>query len=67
MKPTKHEQRLKRGHRVRQQIGAGTAAKPRFVVFRSNTAVSAQIINDIDGKTLVAASSQKVKVGSNID
>ena len=61
MKPTKYQLRLKRGNRVRNQIGNGTAARPRLVVFRSNTAVTAQIINDEAGKTLAFASTPKGK------
>ena len=64
MKPTKYQRRLKRGNRVRHQIGNGTAARPRLVVFRSNTAVSAQIIDDQAGKTLAAASTPKGKANT---
>ena len=49
-------QRLKRRHRrVRKKI-MGTAARPRLAVFRSNKHVYAQAIDDIAGRTLVAAS-----------
>ncbi len=43
--------------RVRKKI-SGTAEKPRLSVFRSNTEVYAQLINDITGTTIVSASSR---------
>ena len=49
-------QRLKRRHRrVRKKI-MGTAQRPRLAVFRSNKHVYAQAIDDIAGRTIVAAS-----------
>jgi len=53
--------------RVRAKIGAGTAEKPRLVVFRGNANISAQIVDDIAGKTLVSAHSLKMKQGGNSD
>ena len=47
--------RLKRHKRVRAKI-SGTAARPRLCVYRSNAHISAQIIDDVKGVTLVAAS-----------
>ena len=52
--------RLKRHKRVRGKV-SGTKACPRLCVFRSNTNIYAQIIDDIAGKTLVAASSLEIK------
>lgn len=40
----------------------GTAQKPRLSVFRSNTEIYAQVIDDENGKTLVAASSKEKDV-----
>lgn len=54
---TKLERRQKIRYRIRKKI-AGTAAKPRLSVFRSNTDIYAQIIDDESGKTLAAASSK---------
>ena len=48
--------RLKRHKRVRAAI-SGTAERPRLCVFRSAKNIYAQIIDDVAGKTLVAASS----------
>ena len=47
--------RVKRHKRVRKNI-SGTAACPRLVVYRSNANISAQIIDDVKGVTLVSAS-----------
>ena len=47
--------RLKRHKRVRAKI-SGTAERPRLAVYRSNANISAQIIDDVAGKTLVSAS-----------
>jgi len=48
--------RLRRHQRMRNHL-AGTAARPRLSVYRSGTHIYAQIIDDVTGKTLVAASS----------
>jgi large subunit ribosomal protein L18 len=50
---TKGDRRLKRRRRVRAKI-TGTAARPRISVFRSNKGLSAQLIDDMSGKTLAA-------------
>jgi large subunit ribosomal protein L18 len=55
-KPSKNEIRLRRHARVRKKI-SGTAECPRLNVFRSLKNIYAQIIDDTEGKTLVAASS----------
>ena len=47
-------QRLKRHSRVRGKI-SGTPEKPRLAVYRSNAHISAQIIDDVNGVTLVSA------------
>ena len=47
--------RLKRHKRIRSKI-SGTAERPRLAVYRSNANVSAQIIDDVRGVTLVSAS-----------
>ena len=40
---------------------AGTAERPRLVVFRSNRGIEAQLVDDLEGKTLAAASWLHVK------
>ncbi|HQU56414.1 MAG TPA: 50S ribosomal protein L18 [Chitinophagaceae bacterium] len=43
---------------MRKNIGMGTAQKPRLSVFRSNTDIYAQLIDDENGNTLASASSK---------
>jgi large subunit ribosomal protein L18 len=62
--------KAKRTARVRARI-RGTAERPRLSVFRSNTAMYAQLINDESGKTVASATFKEVKaekkgVGSGI-
>ena len=53
-KVNKNAMRLKRHVRVRGKI-SGTPERPRLNVFRSNANIYAQIIDDVNGVTLVAA------------
>ena len=55
-RPNTKAQRLKRHKRVRSKL-SGTPERPRLNVFRSETNIYAQIIDDVNGKTLVSASS----------
>ena len=55
-RPDTRGQRIKRHNRVRGKI-SGTAERPRLCVFRSEKNIYAQIIDDVAGNTLVAASS----------
>ena len=62
----KQPNRARRKARVRAKI-FGTALRPRLSVFKSNTAIYAQVINDEKGTTLAAASgSDAAKVGAEI-
>lgn len=54
-KADKNEARLRRHRRVRGKI-SGTAERPRLNVFRSSANIYAQIIDDVKGQTLCAAS-----------
>jgi len=54
---TKNERRLRIKSRIRKTV-SGTEARPRLSVFRSNKEIYAQIVDDVTGKTLVAASSR---------
>jgi large subunit ribosomal protein L18 len=56
-KGDKNKARLKRHLRVRKKIN-GTVARPRLSVFRSAKHMYAQLIDDVQGVTLVAASTQ---------
>ena len=53
---TKQERRIKIKYRVRNKI-SGTLERPRMPVFRSNKQIYVQIIEDLNGRTLAAASS----------
>lgn len=61
----KSSRRLKIKQRVRKNI-SGTAARPRLSVYRSNTGMYAQIIDDESGRTLASASSLKDKKANGI-
>ena len=52
----KIERRQRIHYRIRKHVN-GTAERPRLVVFRSNKQIYAQVINDEQGATLVAAAS----------
>ena len=68
-RPDTRAQRIKRHKRVRAKI-AGTPETPRLDVFRSNAHIYAQIIDDVNGVTLVAAASNEKEfegMGSNIE
>lgn len=54
---TKLERRSRLRMRIRKSI-SGTTSRPRLAVFRSNKEIYAQIIDDVNGKTIVAASSR---------
>jgi large subunit ribosomal protein L18 len=57
------QKRIKRGirhNRVRSVVN-GTSARPRLSVFRANSHIYAQVIDDSNGKTLVSASSLDLK------
>jgi large subunit ribosomal protein L18 len=52
---TKGQQRLKRRRRVRAKV-SGTTQRPRISVFRSNNGICAQVVDDVEGKTIAAVS-----------
>jgi large subunit ribosomal protein L18 len=57
---TTREARVRRHRRVRKRI-SGTAERPRLAVFRSNRGIEAQLIDDLDARTLASASWLGVK------
>ena len=69
-KESRNSMRLVRHERIRSTI-IGTSAVPRLCVFRSNTGIYAQIIDDETKTTLVSASSLdkdlNIKNGSNVE
>lgn len=58
---SKLERRHRIKHRIRKIVN-GTASKPRLSVYRSNKEIYAQIVDDVAGSTLVAASSRDKEV-----
>ncbi len=54
-RPSHNEARLKRHRRLRRKL-AGTPDRPRLCVYKSLKHVHAQIVDDMAGKTIVAAS-----------
>jgi large subunit ribosomal protein L18 len=52
----KKQRRERIKHKIRKTIN-GTAATPRLSVFRSNTGIFAQLVDDLAGKTILAAGS----------
>ena len=59
---SKIDRRQKIKQRIRKSI-SGTAVKPRLSVFRSNKEIYAQLIDDVNGVTLLAASSREKEIG----
>jgi large subunit ribosomal protein L18 len=70
MARTTHELRKRRHARIRRRL-SGTPDRPRVAVSRSNKHISAQIIDDVNGRTLAAASSVETQLrgtsGGNIE
>ena len=63
MSLTKSDRRQRIKFRIRKTI-SGSATKPRLSVFRSNKEIYAQLIDDVNGVTLLAASSREKEVGN---
>lgn len=64
-KPSRADARVKRHYRIRNKVN-GTAQQPRLAVFRSNKHMYAQIIDDVAGNTLVAASTMEAAIASKV-
>jgi large subunit ribosomal protein L18 len=60
---SKQDRKFRLKKRIRKEI-SGTKEIPRMSIFRSNKQISVQIIDDIEGKTLVAASSLDKEIAS---
>ena len=65
-KRDRNEVRKIRHERVRKKI-SGTPDRPRLCVFRSNKHIYAQIIDDVQGRTLVSASTLQADVKSGLE
>ncbi|MCR5482558.1 MAG: 50S ribosomal protein L18 [Clostridia bacterium] len=63
---SRNDKRLARHARVRKNL-SGTPEKPRLCVFRSNKNISVQIIDDVNGVTLVSASSLDKELKGQIE
>jgi len=63
MRGTRQDARQRRHTRVRKRVH-GTVERPRLTVFRSNKYIYAQVIDDVEGRTLAAASSQESNLRS---
>ncbi len=59
----KTTKRAVRHKRLRAKV-SGTATRPRLAVFKSNTAIYAQLVDDTTGKTLAAVDSRSEKKGT---
>jgi large subunit ribosomal protein L18 len=68
MSLTKSDRRQRIRYRIRKTI-SGTATNPRLSVFRSNKEIYAQLIDDVNGKTILSASSREkgVSKGTNVE
>jgi len=72
LKRTKEEARKRRKMRVRKKV-FGTPERPRLAVFGSLNHIYAQVINDMEGRTIAAASTiekevrEKIDHGGNVD
>ena len=68
MSLTKPERRQRIRFRIRKTV-SGTATNPRLSVFRSNKEIYAQLIDDVNGVTLLAASSREKEIekGTNVE
>jgi len=63
---TREQQRHRRHLRVRKKV-SGTAERPRLVIFRSLKHISAQIINDAAGRTLLTVTSSDLETGKKTE
>ena len=61
---SKTERRTRIKNRIRKVV-SGTAERPRLSVFRSNKEIYAQVIDDVTGKTIAAASSRDKDIDSS--
>jgi large subunit ribosomal protein L18 len=60
---TKNQKRLRIKRRIRKVV-SGTESRPRLAVFRSNKEIYAQVVDDVSGKTISAASSRDKDINS---
>ncbi|MGL4630617.1 MAG: 50S ribosomal protein L18 [Leadbetterella sp.] len=63
MSNVKSERRQKIKWRIRKKVN-GTESRPRLSVFRSNTGIYAQLVDDLTGKTIVSSSCKQLGLKS---
>jgi large subunit ribosomal protein L18 len=63
---TREQQRHRRHLRVRKKVH-GTSERPRLVIFRSLKHISAQIVDDVAGRTLLTVSSSNIETGKKTE
>jgi large subunit ribosomal protein L18 len=63
MSLTKQERRQRIKYRIRKRL-SGSESRPRMSVYRSNKQIYVQLVNDVTGETLVAASSKEKEIAS---
>jgi large subunit ribosomal protein L18 len=63
---TREQQRYRRHLRVRKKV-TGTADRPRLVIFRSLKHITAQIVDDAAGRTLMTISSTDIESGKKTE
>jgi len=66
MSLTKLERRIRIKHRIRKRL-SGIAERPRMSVYRSNKEIYVQLVDDVQGKTLIAASSREKDIAEKKD
>jgi len=66
MSLTKLERRIRIKHRIRKRL-SGVAERPRMSVYRSNRDIYVQLVDDVQGKTLIAASSRENGIAEKKD
>ena len=60
---SKNDRRQRIKNRIRK-IVTGTSSQPRLAVFRSNKEIYAQLVDDVSGETITAASSRDKEISS---
>jgi large subunit ribosomal protein L18 len=63
---TREQQRHRRHLRVRKKV-TGTTERPRLVVFRSLKHITAQLVDDVAGRTLMTVSSTALETGKKTE
>ena len=66
MSLTKLERRIRIKHRIRKRL-SGIAERPRMSVYRSNKEIYVQLVDDVQGITLIAASSREKDIADKKD